>query len=151
MQVSIATIVTAEQVASFLAGGNTTAGYAIANAFLRYVTANAGGEVMARLENNEWVSAAIPAAAQSAGAPPPAGSKVPVVVEAIVLINKRLTEVRGAGDGEKLLIGWAKTAHVADVAFSDAAASFAKGDLDEAAYRCAQRVPAAARCGCSGS
>jgi hypothetical protein len=142
VQVSIATVVTAEQIASFLSKGNTTAGYDVSKAFLQYLTANAAGQVMAKLHDKQWVSTAVSAAAQTSGQPAPEEGKLPAVADAVTLVNKRLSDIRGPqfdGDSEKLLIAWAKTAHVADVAFAEHAAKFGDGSMAEPAFRCSSQ------------
>jgi hypothetical protein len=143
LQVSIVTVLTAEQIAAFLAGDDLPAAYNISNAVLRQITATAGGDVISKVQDPTWLTSTITSVARAAAVAAPDPAKAQAVTDAIVLVNTRLVEIRdskGAGDPEQLLTGWAKAAHVGDVAFAAHAAKLGAGDMGDTEFEC---VPSA--------
>lgn len=125
--------------AAFVAGDDLQSGYNASNAMLRQLTATAGGDVMGKLQDTEWLVDTMQSAAEDASLPAPDATKAQAVADSIVLVNARLVEVKdtvGAGDSEQLLTSWAKAAHVGDVLFADHAAQFGAGDMEETEFKC---------------
>jgi hypothetical protein len=138
VQISIASVVTMEQIAAFLAGENMTTAFDVSDAVLRQLTATAGGDVLTKVQDPTWVASAITSAATTASLPAPDTAKTKAVADSIVLVNKRLLDIQqgeGAGNTQKLLTGWAKAAHVGDVLFAEDAAKLGSGDMDETEFR----------------
>ena len=132
-------MVTAEQIAAFLAGDDFQTGFNVSNAVLRQLTATAEGDVLGKVQDPEWLVSTMQSAAEAASVPAPDAGKAQAVADAIVLVNNRLVEVKdteGAEDSEQLLTGWAKAAHVGDVLFADHAAQFGAGDMAETEFKC---------------
>lgn len=139
MQVSIAMVITTEQVASYIAGEDLQLAYKAADEFLLRLVTEGEGPVIDRLQDSSWlVSGVFATAEQLEDAIPPDEASVSALADAIVLVNQQLVERRRDFDGdvESLIIDWSKTAHAADVVFAEGAVKLRAGDLTTETYRC---------------
>lgn len=139
LQVSAASVLTIEQIAALLARDELQVGYNVSKAVMRQLVDPEGGDVLTKVQDAAWLTGAMSSAAETTELPAPDAALAQAVADSIVLINARLVEVRdtvGTDDSEQLLTGWAKTAYVGDVLFSENAAKLGSGDMDETEFRC---------------
>lgn len=142
-QVSIAMVITTEQVASYIAGEDLQLGYKAADAFLLHLVTEGEGPLIDRLQDTSWlVSGVFTTTERLQDAMPPDEASVSALADAIVLVNQQLVERRRDFDGEveSLIIDWSKIAHSADVVFAANAAKLREGDLTEETYRCSPQL-----------